>query len=99
MVESAYTYRCEIRCPACTVRMLINQHLLPDAAREVSETDAIAEAARRAGVDTTDERLYDSGDFPKPVDSLSLTCILCEEFLPHNECVPERCYGCNEIIS
>lgn len=80
-----YDYRGDTLCPSCTVQALIDRHLLPEEAKEVAEAVALNEAALRSGIDRDDERSYDSGKFPKTIDTLSIE--------DH-----EHCYTCYKEI-
>lgn len=84
-----YTYRAENLCPSCTIGALPTG---PDEAfdgwRDVSNPPMSAEEnlagiAEAFGIDRTDERSFDSGDFPKVIFASSVEdderCMTCDE--------------------
>ncbi|AZM47851.1 hypothetical protein DMB38_20500 [Streptomyces sp. WAC 06738] len=88
-----YTYAQDNLCPSCTVgRMRANGITV---ARGGDHEAAIRRAAERVGVDFSDERSYDSGDFPKTITGQQASTELTE--LPNGErgeIEDEKCDRC-----
>ena len=63
-----YTYKAENFRADHIVERLIADQLLSPAARDMSVTDAIHQAASANAINMLDQYSYDSDDFPKPID-------------------------------
>ncbi|MFM9540035.1 hypothetical protein [Streptomyces turgidiscabies] len=95
MTVVGYTYGDDNLCPSCTVgRMRANGIKV---ARSSEQDEVIRRAAERAGVDYSDERSYDSSDFPKTITSQQARTELTE--LPdgeRGEIEDEKCDRCGK---
>ncbi|MFK0154094.1 hypothetical protein ACIQVK_18735 [Streptomyces sp. NPDC090493] len=92
-----YTYADDNLCPSCTVgRMRANGIKV---ARSSEQDEAISRAAERLGVDYSDERSYDSKDFPKTITSQQARTEMTE--LPdggRGEIEDEQCDRCGKWV-
>ncbi|MER6367084.1 hypothetical protein ABT255_01670 [Streptomyces mirabilis] len=90
-----YTYADGNLCPSCTIgRMRANGIKV---ARSSDHEEAIRRAADQVGVDYSDERSYDSSDFPKTITSQQARTELTE--LPdgeRGEIEDEKCDRCGK---
>lgn len=92
-----YSYQAENLCPSCTVKAMRANGLKVQ--RGKSHEDAIRRAAEALGINFDDERSYDSGAFPKPVNEQQCVTELTE--VPDAEpgvrhaISDERCTGDN----
>lgn len=76
-----YTFQADILCPSCTVKKLFDE----DTSELGSPEMLLNFAAERVGIDRTDERSFDSDDFPKVIFAVQV-----EE--------DERCGDCGEAL-
>lgn len=74
----AYMYAADYYCDECIVEVLIGSGLASPAARDMALSDVLHQVAEANGIDPTDERTFDSDEFPKRV--------LCEELQGGEHC-------------
>ncbi|MFI1408860.1 hypothetical protein ACH4Y0_02805 [Streptomyces sp. NPDC020707] len=92
-----YTYAHDNLCPSCTIgRMRANGIKV---ARSSDHEEAVRRAAERVGVDFSDERSYDSSDFPQTITGQQVRTELTE--LPdgeRGEIEDEKCRRCGKWL-
>ena len=69
---AAHLYRADLRCPTCTIEVMIAYRDASTAARDMPVEDVLDQCAEAMAVDRHDETSYDSSEFPKVVLRIDL---------------------------
>lgn len=88
-----YTYRADLYCPGCILEAMVRHGDASPAVRDFTESveSTLDHLADCMALDRSDERTFDSGDFPKVVFRDSLVS-------EGDDAYPERCGSCGEVL-
>lgn len=93
-----YTYRADNYCPPCIVEQLRAGGFTKIAPTSIGVDQELDNVAERFDIDRTDERSFDSGDFPKVIfgNQVHDGCHAANGYEP-GQCA-DRCGGCGEHL-
>ncbi|WP_052682128.1 hypothetical protein [Saccharothrix sp. ST-888] len=97
MAVIGYTFNAENLCPGCTIKAMSAAGIKVQRGKAYEE--AIRKAAGKLGIDFSDERTWDSGDFPKVVTDQTVQTEL-HEIPEIGDAVisDERCDSCGKWL-
>lgn len=92
----AYTYQAEMLCPRCVIGALDSTGILDASAYDDAEA-TLTHIALQSDINRSDERLFDSGDFPKVVFADQVEDCGTEGCTPES-CGNASCDSCGEAL-